>query len=135
MSPAHILCQGRFSSHMGVDAHEIITLARHIARAAVEMGVPASGDFNTGDNEGVGAFHVNQKRGLRWSAAKAFLKPVLGRATLRLETGDTIEKMLADIDVPEADRKEIDEKLRALLKKQKLAVGWKYWPTLSGVTL
>ena len=43
--------------------------------------------------------------------------------TLRLETGDTIEKMLADIDVPEADRKEIDEKLRALLKKQKLAVG------------
>ena len=43
--------------------------------------------------------------------------------TLRLERGDTIEKMLADIDVAEADRKEIDEKLRSLLKKQKLAVG------------
>ena len=39
MSPAHILCQGRFSSHMGVDAHEIITLARHIARAAADKGI------------------------------------------------------------------------------------------------
>jgi murein DD-endopeptidase MepM/ murein hydrolase activator NlpD len=43
--------------------------------------------------------------------------------TLRLEKGDTIEKMLADIEVPEPDRKQLDEKMRALLKKQKLAVG------------
>jgi murein DD-endopeptidase MepM/ murein hydrolase activator NlpD len=43
--------------------------------------------------------------------------------TLRLEKGDTIEKMLADIEVPDADRKQLDEKLRALLKKQKLVVG------------
>ena len=43
--------------------------------------------------------------------------------TLRLERGDTIEKMLADIDVPEADRRQIAEKLQGLLKKRKLAVG------------
>jgi murein DD-endopeptidase MepM/ murein hydrolase activator NlpD len=43
--------------------------------------------------------------------------------TLRLERGDTIEKMLADIDVPEADRKQVAEKLLALLKKKKLATG------------
>jgi murein DD-endopeptidase MepM/ murein hydrolase activator NlpD len=43
--------------------------------------------------------------------------------TLRLEKGDTIDKMLADIDVAEADRKQIDEKLRGLLKKQRLAIG------------
>jgi murein DD-endopeptidase MepM/ murein hydrolase activator NlpD len=43
--------------------------------------------------------------------------------TLRLERGDTIEKMLADIDVPEADRKQIAEKLQGLLKKKKLAIG------------
>ncbi|MBX9945713.1 MAG: peptidoglycan DD-metalloendopeptidase family protein [Reyranella sp.] len=43
--------------------------------------------------------------------------------TLRLERGDTIEKMLADIDVPEADRKQIAEKLQTLLKKKKLATG------------
>jgi len=30
-------------------------------------------DFNTGDNEGVGYFHVNQKRGRRWSSARVFL--------------------------------------------------------------
>ena len=50
-----------------------------VAKAAIEMGIPATPDFNTGDNTGVGYFHVNQKRGLRWSAARAFLKPVLGR--------------------------------------------------------
>ena len=43
--------------------------------------------------------------------------------TLRLERGDTVEKMLADIDVPEADRKQIAEKLQGLLKKRKLATG------------
>ena len=43
--------------------------------------------------------------------------------TLRLEKGDTIEKMLADIDVPEADRKQIHEKLTQLLKKKRLAAG------------
>ncbi|MBX3484262.1 GMC family oxidoreductase [Phenylobacterium sp.] len=65
-----------------------------VARAAVEMGVPASADFNTGDNEGVGLFHVNQRRGLRWSAATGFLKPALSRPNLRLETGVTVERVL-----------------------------------------
>lgn len=43
--------------------------------------------------------------------------------TLRLEKGDTVEKLLADIAVPEADRKQIHERLGALLKKRKLPVG------------
>ena len=43
--------------------------------------------------------------------------------TLRLERGDTIEKLLADIDVPAADRKQIHERFGALLKKRRLAVG------------
>jgi choline dehydrogenase-like flavoprotein len=64
-----------------------------IQRAAVEMGVPATGDFNTGDNEGVGPFHVNQKRGLRWSAASAFLKPVLDRPNLKLVTGAEVDRV------------------------------------------
>src|SRR5436190_2159975 len=65
-----------------------------IARAANEMGIPATADFNTGDNTGVGAFHVNQKRGLRWSAAKAFLNPALARPNLRLETRVLVEQVL-----------------------------------------
>jgi choline dehydrogenase len=64
--------------------------------AATEMGVPATSDFNTGDNTGVGYFHVNQKRGIRWSAARGFLKPVLGRPNLRLETGVLVERVLIE---------------------------------------
>ncbi|HZX83960.1 MAG TPA: GMC family oxidoreductase N-terminal domain-containing protein [Reyranella sp.] len=67
-----------------------------VARAAVEMGIPETPDFNTGDNTGVGYFHVNQKRGIRWSAARAFLKPVLGRTNLRLETGVLVEKVMVE---------------------------------------
>lgn len=67
-----------------------------IARAAGEMGVPATADFNTGDNTGVGLFHVNQKRGLRWSAARGFLKPALTRPNLRLETGVLVEQVMFD---------------------------------------
>ncbi len=65
-----------------------------VAQAATEMGIPRTPDFNTGDNTGVGYFHVNQKRGVRWSAARAFLKPALGRPNLRLETGVLVEKLL-----------------------------------------
>ncbi|MBN9086235.1 MAG: peptidoglycan DD-metalloendopeptidase family protein [Reyranella sp.] len=43
--------------------------------------------------------------------------------TLRLEKGDTIDKMLADIEVPETDRKAIVDALHAILKKRKIAVG------------
>jgi choline dehydrogenase-like flavoprotein len=62
--------------------------------AAVQMGIPRIPDFNTGDNEGVGYFHVNQKRGLRWSAARGFLKPVLRRPNLRLETHANIDRLV-----------------------------------------
>ena len=65
-----------------------------VIKAATEMGIPPTSNFNTGDNTGVGAFHVNQKRGVRLSAARAFLKPVLGRPNLRLETGVLVEKIV-----------------------------------------
>ena len=57
-----------------------------VADAAEQMGVPRTPDFNSGDNFGVGYFHVNQSSGLRWSAAKAFLKPALKRPNLELMT-------------------------------------------------
>ncbi len=65
-----------------------------VAKAAVQMGIPATPDFNNGVNAGVGYFHVNQKRGIRWSAARGFLKPVLKRPNLRLETNVLAEKIL-----------------------------------------
>jgi len=42
---------------------------------------------------------------------------------LQLQRGDTVEEMLDDIGVPDADRKEIAEALKKLLKKNRLAVG------------
>jgi choline dehydrogenase-like flavoprotein len=65
-----------------------------IRAAAAQAGIRSIDDFNRGDNEGSCYFHVNQKRGRRWSAARGFLKPVLGRPNLRLETGVLAERVL-----------------------------------------
>jgi choline dehydrogenase len=67
-----------------------------VADAAAEMGIPKTPDFNTGDNTGSCYFHVNQKKGRRWSAARGFLRPVLGRANLRLETDVQVETVVFD---------------------------------------
>jgi choline dehydrogenase-like flavoprotein len=67
-----------------------------IGEAAAQMGIPKSADFNTGDNQGSGYFHVNQSKGRRWSAARGFLKPALHRPNLRVETGVTVDKILFD---------------------------------------
>ena len=64
--------------------------------AAEQAGIKSIPDFNSGDNEGCCAFHVNQKRGRRVSAARAFLKPVLNRPNLRLETGCLVEGLTFD---------------------------------------
>ncbi|MES2960085.1 MAG: GMC family oxidoreductase N-terminal domain-containing protein [Pseudomonadota bacterium] len=63
------------------------------ALAAQQSGIPASGDFNRGDNEGVGYFEVNQKRGLRWNASRAFLRPVRRRPNLEVRTGIAVERL------------------------------------------
>jgi choline dehydrogenase-like flavoprotein len=65
-------------------------------QAAVQYGIPAVDDFNTGDNEGIGYFHVNQKLGRRWSAARGFLRPVMGRKNLRVESGCLAEAVEFD---------------------------------------
>ena len=61
--------------------------------AARQAGIKPIPDFNAGDNEGSCYFHVNQRHGRRWSAARAFLKPVLSAPNLRLETGCLVEKI------------------------------------------
>ncbi|KJC49390.1 choline dehydrogenase [Bradyrhizobium sp. LTSP885] len=67
-----------------------------VGDAAEEMGIKRIGDFNTGDNEGTSYFHVNQKRGRRWSSARGFLKPVLNRANLRLETNVLVDRLVIE---------------------------------------
>ncbi len=69
-------------------------LLEDFRQAAAQAGIKPIPDFNTGDNEGSCYFHVNQKFGRRWSAARGFLKPVLDRQNLRLETRCLVEKIL-----------------------------------------
>jgi choline dehydrogenase-like flavoprotein len=64
--------------------------------AAEQAGIRRIIDFNTGDNEGSAPYHVNQKFGRRWSAARGFLKPALKRPNLRLETGCLVERVEFD---------------------------------------
>jgi choline dehydrogenase len=54
--------------------------------AAAETGIPKTDDFNRGNNEGCGYFQVTQRRGIRRSAARAFLHPVLKRPNLTVLT-------------------------------------------------
>ncbi len=64
--------------------------------AAAEMGIPHTPDFNRGDTEGMGYFKVNQKKGMRWSTASAFLKPVLKRPNLTLWTKAQATRLLVE---------------------------------------
>jgi choline dehydrogenase len=64
------------------------------AAAAQQAGIPAVDDFNRGDNEGVGYFEVNQRRGVRWNATKAFLRPVQKRPNLQVWTGAHASRVL-----------------------------------------
>ena len=67
------------------------------AQAAVQAGIPATDDFNRGDNEGVGFFDVNQKSGWRWNTAKAFLRPTCyARANFELWTGAQASELVLE---------------------------------------
>jgi choline dehydrogenase-like flavoprotein len=66
------------------------------AAAMREAGIPATDDCNTGDNEGVGYFEVNQRRGVRWNTSKAFLRPVAGRRNLEVVTETQVTKLLLE---------------------------------------
>jgi choline dehydrogenase-like flavoprotein len=87
----------RSDGELSVDAPRVRwKILDAIIDAGEEMGVARSADPNTGDNEGSYYFHVNQKNGRRWSAARGFLKPVLNRPNLRLETGVQVERVTFD---------------------------------------
>src|SRR5260221_179990 len=61
--------------------------------AMAEAGIPKIPDFNRGDNEGSGLFEVNQKRGVRWNASKAFLRPAMRRPNLTVITHAQVRRL------------------------------------------
>ena len=63
-------------------------------RAAEQTGIPMTDDFNLGDNEGCGYFEVNQKKGIRWNTAKAFLRSASNRrGSLEIMTGCRVQRL------------------------------------------
>jgi choline dehydrogenase len=61
--------------------------------AAIETGIPATDDFNSGESEGIGYFQVTQKNGRRMSASRAFLKPAKARKNLSILTGCLVQRL------------------------------------------
>ncbi|MBA58657.1 MAG: choline dehydrogenase [Gammaproteobacteria bacterium] len=69
---------------------EILDAWREAAR---ESGIPKIREFNRGDNFGSAYFQMNQNRGTRWNARKAFLDPAKKRKNLTIITEAQVEKL------------------------------------------
>lgn len=52
--------------------------------SAQQFGIPYTGDFNQGDNTGVGYFKMNTLKGKRVSSASAYLHPAMNRKNLTI---------------------------------------------------
>ena len=67
--------------------------------AAAACGIPKIDEFNRGDNSGNAYFQMNQRRGRRWSATRAYLRPILGRRNLTVMTN-------VEVDAVELERRD-----------------------------
>ncbi len=63
-------------------------------QAGVQAGYAHNTDFNGAGQEGVGLYQVTHKNGERYSAAKAYLTPNLGRPNLHVLTGAHATRIL-----------------------------------------
>lgn len=65
-------------------------------QAAVNAGIPPNDDFNGATQEGVGYLEFTLCNGERASSSFSFLKPVLDRPNLRVETNALVERILVE---------------------------------------
>lgn len=71
-------------------------LSRCFVEASMDAGIAPNGDFNGATQEGVGFVQVTQRRGRRWSAADAFLRPALDRPTLQVITDALVTRVVIE---------------------------------------
>jgi choline dehydrogenase len=64
--------------------------------AARQAGYPTTSDVNGYQQEGFGRMDMTVHRGRRWSAANAYLKPILSRANLSIETKALATRILIE---------------------------------------
>jgi choline dehydrogenase len=84
-------------SEMSVSAigepHELMEA---IIRAANELGIPRTADFNGTNQEGVGYYQLFTRNGWRSSSATAYLRPAERRPNLQVETDAHVLRVLFD---------------------------------------
>jgi choline dehydrogenase len=68
-------------------------LDRRLIAASEAAGIPYVPDYNGPEQDGVSMFQVTQWRGVRYSAADAYLRPVRSRPNLEIRTGTTVTRI------------------------------------------
>ena len=76
---------------LGGDAHP---LCQPFIEATEATGLKRNRDFNGAEQEGVGLYQLTTKDGRRLSAARAFLRPAMGRQNLKVETHAHVTRIL-----------------------------------------
>jgi choline dehydrogenase len=71
-------------------------LSHAFVRAGAECQYPVNPDFNGADQTGVGLYQVTQRNGRRFSAARAFLAPVLDRPNLTLISKAQVHRVIVE---------------------------------------
>ena len=61
--------------------------------AAEEVGIPRNDDFNGAVQEGAGYYQLTAHKGVRWSTATGYLRPVCKRPNLRVETHAQVHRI------------------------------------------
>ncbi len=82
-----------FISENKRDLHPLTDMFLQASQAA---GLPFNPDFNGAEQEGVGTYQVTVKGGRRNSAARAFLRPAMGRRNLTVETRAMVTRVLTE---------------------------------------
>ena len=86
-------CEGELHVQKPRVAWEILDAWRD---AAEQAGIPKVEEFNRGDNFGNAYFHMNQRKGERWSASRAWLHPVMSRPNLKVITKAHVKKVVVE---------------------------------------
>ncbi|TPM44305.1 choline dehydrogenase [Mesorhizobium sp. B2-2-3] len=82
------------SLHISDTSDAVHPLTRRYLAAGQQAGLPFNSDFNGAAQEGVGVYQISTRNGRRMSAARAFLRPAMKRANVRVETNALASRIL-----------------------------------------
>ncbi|MBZ9962336.1 GMC family oxidoreductase [Mesorhizobium sp. BR1-1-2] len=80
--------------HISDTSDAVHPLTKRYLAAAQQAGLPFNPDFNGAAQEGVGIYQISTRNGRRMSAARAFLRPAMKRANVRVETNALASRIL-----------------------------------------